>query len=304
MDPSVGGGGSPPSVELPEVLSPAAELREKGFVILPAILTRCVLDVMREECDFLRNQICARYPNLSASEIDAETDCVVDPLEMLSVSAGNAMRIDRSAYLDVRMRHYFKTDMKEGKSACLSRTCVERIRAVLEDSLFSSLPQRLAQALECDLDEIRFFNEHYVCRSPHSNVTFRWHTDANEQLAMCVDPSVAFSVPYYSLWIPLDDITRANGPLRVIPGSHVPCNDVTDWANGCPEPCSFQNAEEVCVEAGDAVLFSSRLWHGSGPNETSSARRVYYVQYSLGAISDAVSRAHAPLRCAIPCEVL
>jgi len=43
-------------------------------------------------------------------------------------------------------------------------------------------------------------------------------------------------------------------------------------------------AVDVCAEAGDAVLFSSRLWHCSGPNRTGADRRVYYGQYSRGAI--------------------
>ena len=39
------------------------------------------------------------------------------------------------------------------------------------------------------------------------------------------------------------------------------------------------------VAPGSAVLFSSRLWHRSGPNTSVDSRRVFYVQYSPVAIT-------------------
>ena len=41
------------------------------------------------------------------------------------------------------------------------------------------------------------------------------------------------------------------------------------------EPASIVEAK-----AGSAVVFSSKLWHASGPNVTDSPRRVYYAQFS------------------------
>lgn len=40
------------------------------------------------------------------------------------------------------------------------------------------------------------------------------------------------------------------------------------------------------VPAGGAVVFSSRLWHCSGPNGTDRVRRVFYAQYSEKPIGD------------------
>lgn len=40
------------------------------------------------------------------------------------------------------------------------------------------------------------------------------------------------------------------------------------------------------VPAGGAVVFSSRLWHCSGPNGTDRARRVFYAQFSEEPITD------------------
>jgi hypothetical protein len=61
-----------------------------------------------------------------------------------------------------------------------------------------------------------FFNEHFVVKPAQSDDTaFAWHTDAQEQLMMCLQP--ADTTAYLSLWIALDDMTQENGTLCVLP---------------------------------------------------------------------------------------
>lgn len=91
-------------------------------------------------------------------------------------------------------------------------------------------------------------------------VLFAWHTDEGEQIPC------AGSREYVSFWIPLDDIEENSGGLEV-----------------CPKQASSQldtsrTTGALSIRAGDAVVFSSKVWHASGPNVSDNLRRVYYIQ--------------------------
>ena len=53
------------------------------------------------------------------------------------------------------------------------------------------------------------------------------------------------------------------------------CVDVAGLSRGV-------GSKRVRVRAGGAVLFASDVWHRSGPNRSSSARQVFYAQYTAG----------------------
>ena len=82
-----------------------------------------------------------------------------------------------------------------------------------------------------------------------------------------VQPGVtAFPVGMNILWF-LDDVTEANGGTRVFPGSHevhVGPDDI------------FVSDGTVAAEgpAGSAMVFDTRLWHGTGANRTDKRRHV------------------------------
>lgn len=82
-----------------------------------------------------------------------------------------------------------------------------------------------------------------------------------------VQPGVtAFPVGMNILWF-LDDVTEANGGTRVFPGSHevhVGPDDI------------FVSDGTVAAEgpAGSAMVFDTRLWHGTGANRTGKRRHV------------------------------
>ena len=43
------------------------------------------------------------------------------------------------------------------------------------------------------------------------------------------------------------------------------------------------------LRTGDVVVFSSRVWHCSEPNSSSTDRRVFYAQFSRGVLGGAAS---------------
>ncbi|MBJ7610477.1 MAG: phytanoyl-CoA dioxygenase family protein [Candidatus Dormibacteraeota bacterium] len=75
----------------------------------------------------------------------------------------------------------------------------------------------------------------------------------------------------------LDDVSAENGPTRVVPGSHrsasIPPKNLSD-----PRA---RHRDEVCITcpAGDALVFSSHLWHSGTANTSGRPRRVITVTY-------------------------
>ena len=95
-------------------------------------------------------------------------------------------------------------------------------RAVTRSLLFRALPavalRRAHVGLGRRAQTAFLFNEHFVVKPGRSDVGFRWHTDAAEQLCMCEAAGVSdATTAYVSLWIALDDADEQNGCVCVHP---------------------------------------------------------------------------------------
>ncbi|MEM7753570.1 MAG: phytanoyl-CoA dioxygenase family protein [Pseudomonadota bacterium] len=94
-----------------------------------------------------------------------------------------------------------------------------------------------------------------------------------------------------------DDMTRDNGPTRVIPGSHkwpsvnIPHVNWGDWeppelspedAALIPDDLAGAHPQEVLVEApaGSVVIINSALWHSGTTNTSGARRRVLHLTYT------------------------
>ena len=86
-----------------------------------------------------------------------------------------------------------------------------------------------------------------------------------------------------NIWVALVDMTPENGCLQMVLGSHK--EGVLDWENAgdgdshrkvAVDPKTFL---PIRMRAGDAVAFTRRTVHGSGPNYTNRARVAYGLQY-------------------------
>ena len=178
---------------------------------------------------------------------------------------------------------------------------VEHVRAALEEVLFGLLPR----AVRCLFARrvrsgapVFLFNNHYVVKpgggrgGDAADDSFGWHTDAAEQLALCLT-SEARSAEYTSFWCPLDACSESNGTLVVQPGFVQPTD--TDRSRDITPPLTVQ------AMPGDVVAFSSRLWHASGRNRTNASRRVFYAQYSTDPLVNG-SKDRTPISLAVPCD--
>jgi hypothetical protein len=126
---------------------------------------------------------------------------------------------------------------------------------------------------------------------------------ARNEVPLHVDPSFADEsqyMPPVTIWCPLHDVTAVNGCLRLVPGSHhyafpvrsiSPTGAVGHPFNDVLLLLKSSYAQTVEAAAGQAVIHSSKLLHGSGQNK-SNDRRIAAVCI--------ISPQEAPLRHSVP----
>ena len=114
---------------------------------------------------------------------------------------------------------------------------------------------------------------HFFCKEPGETKQVAWHQDASY---WAITPSKIVTV-----WLAIDDVGMDNGPMTVIPGSHlhgqIPYEKLGDMSanvlsQSVPNPLDWGDEPVPFVmKAGQVSLHSDLLLHGSVPN--SSARR-------------------------------
>ena len=145
----------------------------------------------------------------------------------------------------------------------------------VERFLFSDLMAHAAQAALGDT--VYLFNEQYVVKAAERGMTFGWHQDSG--FIPYPHP------PYLTCWIPLDDVTEANGTVYLLPYPRAGTRNVVqhrrdDKTNDLIGYFGDDPGDPVIVPAGSLICFSSTLFHRAGPNTTDHPRRVYIAQYS------------------------
>jgi len=109
-------------------------------------------------------------------------------------------------------------------------------------------------------------------KMPGGNIDFPWHQD--------IRPTPAFrdqEKNYVQTIIAVDDATKENGCLWIVPQSHTLGNlKVKRYASGQIEDhVDVSQAVPCLAQAGDVILFTSYTVHGSQPNLTNHPRRSY-----------------------------
>ena len=109
--------------------------------------------------------------------------------------------------------------------------------------------------------------------------TLPWHQDGGEVWQLDRDPLV-------TVWVALDDATRANGCMDVVPGSHrgglVTAQGSTLSEGDAEIQCPPDRVMALEVPAGHGVLLHNWLIHRSGVNPSPSPRRAFTACYMDG----------------------
>lgn len=260
--------------------------------MIKGALTSRELLKFSEECNYYRSAI----GNSDLSELGS----AIDIFEEFNLSETHSARYDPGSYFDERWR---------------KKHPVDEDKAIVKSFLLVKLPSIVSMAYGCD--KLHIFNEVYIVKEPLSQVAFRWHTDAEEQL--CALP-MSHRSTYYSAWCPLDSATVENGTLAFPVGTNIVELDLEDATkdpylksfatksltqnadnevtqvqisdtlqSSCSQPSDNDDGLLLTVDPGTIVLFSSTMWHRSGDNRSQLPRRVLYVQYSPTVITSSSS---------------
>jgi hypothetical protein len=260
-----------------------------GFVVIDACLPPDTLRAFEGECRALSHGV----------DLD-DTDCVVDLWAPQALGDHHPARTDPAVYQALRSSAVAKAaeDIGPGVDGDAVLRVIFGGFASLATQAFSALLQEAAADLPVSdvgdkfgAPDTRLFNEHYVVKPAESAIEFGWHTDENEQLQMCLNKPV---LPYVSLWVPLCDTSEDNGTLEILPRSAPQPPAGADKSHPFFEATSGKEdttavgaslcARRLAVRAGGVVLFASDVWHRSGANRSTSARQVFYAQYSCGVL--------------------
>lgn len=137
----------------------------------------------------------------------------------------------------------------------------------------------LVAAIARDLlgPEVFLFNEQVVVKAPQHGDSFAWHQDSGY---------VRFKHrPFLTLWCALDDATRHNGTVYLIPRDLCQDTEVAkhEWQENGSNLVGYRGTEQgemLEVPAGSIVAFSSLTMHRTGANNTDRPRRALVCQYS------------------------
>ena len=160
----------------------------------------------------------------------------------------------------------------------------ERMRGFV----FGELMRRIATAVLGPT--VYLFNEQWVVKGAEQGMKFAWHQDSG--YVRFRDPGNAHR-PYLTCWCALDDMTRANGAISVMPHGRVGSRGVVfehRHEPGSNDLVGYEgdDAGVLCeMPAGSVAVFSSTSLHRSGANTTPNMRRAYLTQYSAEPIYSA-----------------
>lgn len=105
-------------------------------------------------------------------------------------------------------------------------------------------------------------------------------SDENSHLSVHQDMTLVDESKFsgFNIWCPLVDLTKENGPLMVLPGSH----RLVPTLRGSTIPGIYEDTHELIYElmdtltlqAGTAVIFDQSIIHASPPNRSGQLRPV------------------------------
>jgi len=140
-------------------------------------------------------------------------------------------------------------------------------------------PEMAAVARAALGDTAQLFLEQFVVKGCDTGSKFGWHQDSGY---------VGYPHrEYLTCWIALDDVSVANGTISVLPYSRAGADPrlvkTHIHEDGTNDMIGYHGDDPgipVVVPAGTLVMFSSRLFHRSGPNTTTALRRGWLIQYT------------------------
>ena len=125
---------------------------------------------------------------------------------------------------------------------------------------------------------VALFATHYICKEPAVGRAVPWHQDGGYWPLEPMD--------VVSLWLAISESTRANGCMKLVPGSHttrlmemVPTNRDEVLPLEVPVVVDERDAVAIELEPGDVSVHHPNIVHGSDVNASASWRRGLTIRY-------------------------
>jgi ectoine hydroxylase-related dioxygenase (phytanoyl-CoA dioxygenase family) len=155
---------------------------------------------------------------------------------------------------------------------------VYRERPEMGRFIFSEIMAEICRATIGD--EAYLFWDQYVVKGTDKGKesAFSWHQDSGFG-------GTITAPEYVTCWVPLDDVSLENGTVFLLPYSEVGIRTLVkhvkdERTNDMVGYFGKNPGLPAIVPAGSIVVFSSYVFHRSGPNLSDKLRRVYLPQYS------------------------
>lgn len=148
----------------------------------------------------------------------------------------------------------------------------------LSEFLFSPLAEEVCRST---LGETAYLhNDQFVVKCEKNGMSFAWHQDG-----AYVQARVGDHAECITCWCPLDDVNEENGTVYLLPASRLGQRELVEHqrdpnTNDRIGYFGDDPGVPVIAQAGNIVIFSSLVFHRSGPNPSGRQRRVYLAQYS------------------------
>lgn len=171
--------------------------------------------------------------------------------------------------------------LDDGGSPALSPQIIDPVAFApeLRDTQFRA--NALGIARELLGSEVECSYEHAIYKPPRIGSGTPWHQDE----AFHTDQTTEYDA--ISFWMPMQEVTAANGCLQFIPGSHLgkvlthrsPNNDPRIHALECSDEFDRSAAVSCPLPSGGATIHHRRTLHAAGANASEMERCAYVLTF-------------------------
>lgn len=174
-----------------------------------------------------------------------------------------------SVYNDITTLEGFGLDNHFLNTGCLPNT---DIRTKTSDVINKNAEAIFPRILNMDIVE-KHTGGSYVIKPAHEDSSLPTHQDSS-----FIDEEKDYSL---FLWIPFCNVSEDNGPIYVLPGSHLWGNTQRSlrvpWNLQKHIPLLNKYMTPVYMNVGDILIFDPALVHSSGPNRSSETRHAITI---------------------------
>ncbi|KDO02171.1 phytanoyl-CoA dioxygenase family protein [Rickettsia tamurae] len=150
-----------------------------------------------------------------------------------------------------------------------------QVTRTISDLLNDIIKDKLEKLLQCQIVNKK---SNVICKTADLVDAVPFHQDIS------YNPDNPY---HFSVWLALNDVYEASGALQIIKNSHnwkiKPAVDFWSpyFIDKYSNKLTNQQTITLPISAGEAIVFNSKLWHGSGENLNAKDRFAYVTRWVI-----------------------